>query len=44
MSSKHAPDLQRRAFLKVTMLASGALAFGVGWGGTAAAALDGETW
>ena len=44
MTEQHTPDLQRRAFLKVTMLASGAVAFGVGWGGTAAAALDGDTW
>ena len=44
MTEQHTPDLQRRAFLKVTMLASGAVAFGVGWGGTAAAALGGDTW
>jgi isoquinoline 1-oxidoreductase beta subunit len=37
-------DLNRRAFLKVSLAASGALMVGVGWAGAAAADAHGETW
>jgi len=44
-SSEHTPDLKRRAFLKVSMLASGALMVGVAWPGSAGAnEMAGETW
>ena len=42
---KNSPDLKRRAFLKVSMAASGALVVGVGWSGLALAeGLEGSTW
>ena len=37
-------DLNRRAFLKVSLAASGALMVGVGWAGAAAADAHGKTW
>jgi isoquinoline 1-oxidoreductase beta subunit len=36
--------ISRRAFLKVSMLASGALLVGTGWTGSARAGVEGETW
>ena len=36
--------ISRRAFLKVSMLASGALLIGTGWAREAGAGLAGETW
>lgn len=39
------PDLNRRAFLKVSILASGALAVGVGWGSPLSAnEMEGDLW
>lgn len=43
--TKNSPDLKRRAFLKVSMAASGALVVGVGWSGLALAeGMEGSTW
>lgn len=42
---KNTPDLTRRAFLKVSMAASGALLVGVGWTGHASAeVMEGTAW
>ena len=44
-SSEQLPDLNKRAFLKVTLMASGALLIGVNWGAAALAGpADGKTW
>jgi len=45
MNARNGGDgLNRRAFLKVSMLASGALLIGTGWARDARAGLEGETW
>jgi isoquinoline 1-oxidoreductase beta subunit len=45
MKRQHTPDLERRAFLQVSLAASGALMVGVGWSALAAGdGPDKETW